>query len=318
MRLGMLLPHFGSAADADEILSFAEEVEALGFDSVWARDNLNFRPLEFEPPGHRFIDPFTILTAVAARTKRLGVGTAVLTPFRPPLVAAQLVGGLSLIAEGRFELGVGPGTPRRPWEAVGVDYDERIDRCRETVEVIRAVSGPGEQSYSGRFAQFEGVDLDPAPSPELTVWYGGASRHALDALSTYADGLMPGRCPLPVLQSYVRRHVESGRGSGAPRLAMQTLVVPAPSRSAALERLHDAGAVEAISRRWKQELTTIDDLLGAAVAGPPDDCLEQLQTLVAADVELIVLDFRLAGGSHRSQVRAFANDVASRFGTGPH
>jgi alkanesulfonate monooxygenase SsuD/methylene tetrahydromethanopterin reductase-like flavin-dependent oxidoreductase (luciferase family) len=310
VRVGLLLPHFGDTATWTGVFGFATEIESLGFDSVWARDNLDYTPHAFEPSGNHFIDPFTVLCGVAARTKRLQVGTAVLTPFRPALVTAQLIGGLCYLSQDRFVLGLGPGTPRRPWELVGLPYAERVERCRETAEVIRVLSIPGPQSYHGSFTRFDGVDLQPAPSPGLTIWYGGASTHALAALATYADGLLPGRCPLAIAKDWIARHVGEG-DTERPRLGLQTLVVLAASRKAALRRLTATGTIEAIARRWRRSFETLADLEGAVVAGPPADCAEQLAALAASGVELAVLDCRLAGDRYQPWVRALARALSA-------
>src|SRR5438309_7491925 len=91
------------------VLEFAERAEMLGFDSVWAGDAPFARP--------RF-DPLTLLAAVAARTERLIVGTAIVLPvLRHPLLFAHTVATVDRIAEGRFVLGVGAGWMQTEFDA---------------------------------------------------------------------------------------------------------------------------------------------------------------------------------------------------------
>ena len=67
MRFGLLLPHFGAFADRDRIIKGSIRAEELGFDSVWVRDHLVFKPhVQFEDPDNSFLEPFTVLTAIGA------------------------------------------------------------------------------------------------------------------------------------------------------------------------------------------------------------------------------------------------------------
>ena len=106
------------------LLAMAEQVEAAGYDSIWVGDSLLARP--------RF-EPLTLLAAVAARTHRARLGTAVLLPaLRHPLVLAHLVATVDRLAEGRLRLGVGiaPDSPavRREFEAAVVPFKQRVGR----------------------------------------------------------------------------------------------------------------------------------------------------------------------------------------------
>ncbi len=195
IEFGLLLPHFSDATSWDRLFGFAPRIEQLGYGSAWARDNLGFHGHGFELEGDFFLDPFTTLAGVAALTSTMRLGTAVLTPFRHPLVTAQLVGGLDFLSRGRFVLGVGPGTPRKPWEAVGRVYEERVAAAREMVQVLRLMSSGDVESYAGELTSFVDVKLDPPPPADLTVWYGGASNASVRAVVEYADGMLPGRCP---------------------------------------------------------------------------------------------------------------------------
>src|SRR5487761_1104126 len=146
MRIGIQLPHFSDESTQARLLDFAPRIEELGFDSVWARDNLSFKGHGFERPG-KFVDPFITLSALAALTKRVKLGTAVTVPFRHPLVTAQLVGSLSWVSRGRFELGSGPGTFREPFELTGTRFEDSNVLCRETVDELRAIARGSGAAY---------------------------------------------------------------------------------------------------------------------------------------------------------------------------
>src|SRR5882757_451147 len=136
-RLGYLLPTreriMEGVHETAPLLALAEKAEALGFDSIWVGDSLLARPRH---------DPLTLLAAVAARTRKAELGTAVLLPaLRNPVVLAQQVATLDRLSEGRFILGVGIATDvpniRAEFEAAGVPFEKRVGRLLEGLALCR-------------------------------------------------------------------------------------------------------------------------------------------------------------------------------------
>ncbi|TMJ72973.1 MAG: LLM class flavin-dependent oxidoreductase, partial [Alphaproteobacteria bacterium] len=102
-RIGYLLPTreqvMQGRPEAAPLLALAERAEGLGYDSIWVGDSILARPRH---------EPLTLLSAVAARTRKAELGTAVLLPaLRNPVVLAHGIATLDQISEGRFILGVG-------------------------------------------------------------------------------------------------------------------------------------------------------------------------------------------------------------------
>src|SRR5436853_6827251 len=98
VEFGVLIPTRESVMsgrmETGPLLTMAERAESAGFDSVWIGDSLTARPRH---------EPLTLMSAVAARTRRVRVGTAVLLPaLRPPVGLAQLVGPLARVAHGQL------------------------------------------------------------------------------------------------------------------------------------------------------------------------------------------------------------------------
>jgi alkanesulfonate monooxygenase SsuD/methylene tetrahydromethanopterin reductase-like flavin-dependent oxidoreductase (luciferase family) len=316
IEFGLLLPHFSDSTSWERLFGFAGRVEELGFASVWARDNLGFTGHGFELPGDFFLDPFTTLAAVAARTSTIGLGTAVLTPFRHPLVTAQLIGGLNFLSQGRFVLGIGPGTPRKPWEAVGRQYDERVMATKETVEILRLLSSGQSESFAGESANFTDVKLDPPPPRDLTVWYGGASNAAIRAIADYADGMLPGRCPFHRYDVAAERLRSAAAQTGrAVRLGSIPIVSVARDHQAAFDQIPLKPLLDTATARWKQPCETPADLAGALIAGDPAACIEQIQQYIDRDIELLVVDLRLSMEYFEDAVELFAAEVMPAFQT---
>ena len=108
-------------ADIHRIIDLAVLSEQMGFDSVWVGDSILARP--------RF-EALTTLAAIAARTSRVELGTAVyLTPLRHPVSLAHLVGNLDLLSGGRLLFGIGVGPQSAPvmaeYAACGADFHKR-------------------------------------------------------------------------------------------------------------------------------------------------------------------------------------------------
>ena len=172
-------------SDANLLIAMAERAEELGFDSVWVGDSLFNRP--------RF-DPLTMLAAVAARTSRVEVGTAVLIASqRHPLLLAQAVASLDRIAGGRVVLGVGAGWIPMEFEALGVPFDQREGRLRDTIAICRALWSDPAQPVTSRYWDLPAVDVLPKPVRPggPPIWVGGFGPKALRSAGRLFDGWMP-------------------------------------------------------------------------------------------------------------------------------
>src|SRR3990170_123965 len=181
VEFGVLLPTRGAVMsgrrERGPMLAMAERAEAAGLDSVWIGDSLIARPRH---------EPLTLLAAVAARTRRVRLGTGVLLPaLRNPVVLAHVVGTLDRVAEGRAILGVGiaADTPaiRKEFAAAGVPWDRRVGRFLETLEICRALWSRDNVSFTGKHFTLENVTMEPKPhrAGGPPIWIGGSGPSAL-------------------------------------------------------------------------------------------------------------------------------------------
>jgi alkanesulfonate monooxygenase SsuD/methylene tetrahydromethanopterin reductase-like flavin-dependent oxidoreductase (luciferase family) len=198
VRVGLLLPtreaHVSGRDDPARLVELAEEAERLGYDSLWAGDSPLARPR---------LDPLTLLAAVAARTEKVTVGTAVLLgALRPPVLTAHALASLDQIAAGRLVVGLGAGFPmpatEAEFEAGGVPFETRVGRLYETVRLWRMLwADPEDQGasvdFDGRHFRFSKLELFPkaARPGGPPLWLAGSSPRALHRAGTTFDGWLP-------------------------------------------------------------------------------------------------------------------------------
>lgn len=188
------------------IPDLAREVEARGFESLWVPEHTNIpvsrhtrwpgaRPGAEELPEYyrRFADPIVSLTAAAAATERLILGTGVcIVSQRDPIVLAKQVASFVELFGARFVLGVGIGWNVEEMQNHGIDPATRWERTRETVEALRVLWTREEAAYAGRHVRFEPTWVFPKPSapPEIHLG-GGFGPRLLREAARWADGWMP-------------------------------------------------------------------------------------------------------------------------------
>ena len=169
MKFGILLPtrrivmEGGEPRQFDEIISLAQTAERAGLDSVWVGDSLTAKPR---------LEPLSTLTAVAANTERVRLGTAVLLPaLRHPVHLAHQAATVDFISEGRLVLGAGVGgafnaDQRREWVHAGVNARARASRFEEVVEIVKRLTAGETLDFHGEHFSLEGVSIAPKSAQE--------------------------------------------------------------------------------------------------------------------------------------------------------
>ena len=187
------------------VVELARAAEERGFDSFWLPEHTHI-PVSRRtaPPSgqaelpeeyRRCLDPFVALTAAAAATERLRVGTGIcLVAQREPIATAKAVATLDLVSGGRFSFGVGFGWNEDEMEQHGVEYRRRRAVAREHVLAMERLWADDEASFAGEFVRFSPSWSWPKPvqQPRPPVLIGGAAGPTLFAhIAEYADGWIP-------------------------------------------------------------------------------------------------------------------------------
>ena len=177
------------AADADEVVALAELSEEVGLDLATFQDH---------PYQPAFLDTWTLLSYVAARTQRIRLSANVLNaPLRPPALLGRAAASLDLLSHGRFELGIGAGAY---WDAIAAmdgprfGPGEAVAALEEGIDVLRqmwAADQRGGVYGHGHQAGVHGAKRGPAPAHDIAIWVGALKPRMLRLIGRVADGWLP-------------------------------------------------------------------------------------------------------------------------------
>jgi F420-dependent oxidoreductase-like protein len=268
-----------------DTLTLAQHAESVGLHGVWVCDHFMPYAGDRRPAAGPVLEGWTVLTAVAARTTRVRLGTLVLgASYRHPAVLAKMAATLDHVSGGRLTLGLGAGWQPNEHSAYGIELlptAARLARFAEYVTAVRSLLREPGTTMEGEWFRLTGAVCDPPPVQRplpLLVGGGGeqrtmrvAARHA-DAWHTWADpaGLARKNAVLD------ERCHEVGRDPAAvARLTGDTLEPDEPTVAlqARLSAYAAAGADEFVLRDHRSQplpdaLRAVDRLVSAGRAAP--------------------------------------------------
>ncbi len=184
-----------AAQPAQAVVELAVLSEQWGYDLVTLQDHL-------EHPG--YLDTWTLLTWIAARTERILIGPNVLNmAIRSPVITAKSAASLDLLTGGRVVLGLGAGSPPAAGVTLGLDRRsarEAVDALEESLAVIRAswpapttgTTNAGPVHVAGRYHRLNGLLAGPPAAHPIPLWLGGARPRMLRMVGRLADGWTSG------------------------------------------------------------------------------------------------------------------------------
>ncbi len=225
MRFGVatFLTDYGIRPDA-----LGRALEERGFDSLFIAEHSHI-PVSRESPWpeggelprryYRTLDPFVALTAVAAVTTRLVLGTGIaLLPQRDVIHTAKQVASLDLVSDGRFAFGVGVGWNREEMRNHGTDPTTRGALIDEQLAALKQIWTTEQAEYHGEHVDFDPIYLWPKPvqQPHPPIYLGGESAAALRRLATYGDAWLPRAHTAPEEIVRVRKWLAEQGRDGVP------------------------------------------------------------------------------------------------------
>ena len=200
MDLGAMMFATDYSMRPDEL---ARALEERGFESMWVPEHTHIPASRISPwPGgpdlpqmywHTY-DPFVALTAAAAVTTNLKLGTGIcLMIERDPITTAKEVASLDLISNGRFIFGIGGGWNAEEMEDHGTNFKRRWRILRENILAMKAIWTEDEPEFHGRYVNFDKMWAWPKPAqrPHPPILMGGDGPTTFDRVLEYCDGWMP-------------------------------------------------------------------------------------------------------------------------------
>jgi probable F420-dependent oxidoreductase len=189
MKVGLILPMSDDGEGTPswpEVRDLARQAEAGGADSVWVYDHLLLR---FDGPATGIHEAWTLLSAVAAATDRVELGTIVLaTSFRSPTLLAKMATTLDAISGGRLILGVGCGWHEPEYTAFGFPFDHRVARFEESIQIIGPLLREGSVTFVGAYHRVEAcVILPRGPRSRIPLLVAAKGPRMLRLTATHAD-----------------------------------------------------------------------------------------------------------------------------------
>jgi probable F420-dependent oxidoreductase len=224
MEFGLMMFPSDEAVDP---VTLGRAAEDAGFESLFFPEHTHI-PASRESawPGgdelpceySHLYDPFVALSAVAARTERLRIGTGIcLVVERDPITLAKEVASLDRLSGGRFELGIGAGWNREEMRHHGTDPRVRMAVMRERVLAMREIWTRDEPEFHGEHVDFDPLWSWPKPvqQPHPPVLVGGDGPTVFDRVLEYGDAWFPNTRDIEGLPRRIaelrRRGAEAGR-----------------------------------------------------------------------------------------------------------
>jgi len=327
VKIGLSLPNRGvlfGAISVDEILELSEIADRTeAFDSVWVGDSLIAKPR---------LEAVATLSAIAARTTRVRLGTACMASFvyRNPIIFAIQWATLDVLSRGRALLcacmgasgGEGMGEARNEVQVLGFHPKERVSRFEEGIEVVRRLLNEAPVTHAGAHYRFEDLTLEPRPVQRpFPVWV--ANEPNLDKpdladrqcrrVASLGDGWMTDGGPTPAVFAarwqLLSRHLrDAGRDPNAFPTSYHMMI----NINDDARRAWDDGV--GFLTRYYGPLR--DDFLRIwLAAGPAEDVAARIQAYVDAGCRLPIL--RFAAWDAPVQIRRFLDAVYPRLKAAP-
>ena len=306
-----------------DYIEFNVEAEALGYRSAFCVEH-HFTG------GGQISATLNLLTWLAARTRTLRVGTAVMVlPWHNPVLLAEQAATLDLLSGGRLDLGIGKGYRWNEFNGFRVPMAEAQARFDETLEIMKKAWTSTERfSFKGHWWQFDDILVEPKPAaqPYPQLWMAAGSAESIrKTVACGANLLLDQFASVEVTGERIALYRAEVEASGRPfdplsvALARDVYVAKDEAdRQAALARA--AGV-----RRRTIEVSRAPDRSGgshilayehddagnhAALYGTPDEILKKLEALRKAGVTYVLANF---GGGSRESLRRFAREIVPAF-----
>ncbi|HVX75957.1 MAG TPA: TIGR03619 family F420-dependent LLM class oxidoreductase [Bradyrhizobium sp.] len=270
--------------DARKLVEYGVRVEELGYDSVWVWDHM----LLGVEPNFPIIDSLTALTGIAARTKRIKMGTGILVlPLRNAVALAKQLSSMDQLSEGRLIMGMASGWYKREFDALGIPFEKRGKIMDENLEIMQRLWT--EAMVSGEYMRYKISKAVMYPKPaqsHLPILIGGYADPVLKRAALRGDGwLTYFYRPADFKKSWdkiVAFAKEGGKDPSTLLNASQLPIMIGKSRQAV-----EADMMDWLNKEWDFPANS-DCSRESAIMGSVDECVAQLKEHLAVGVQKII------------------------------
>jgi F420-dependent oxidoreductase-like protein len=306
IKFGLFLPQVG--IDFGVIKERVQLADRLGLHSVWFVDHMWSRGL----PDLDQLEAWTLMSATAAITERLGIGSLVLcNSYRQPALVAKMLASLDNVSNGRALLGLGAGWMEEEYRAYGYPFPSarvRIEQLEEALAIIKLMLIEPRASFQGKYYAVDEAVNNPKPvqKPHPPILIGGAGEKRL--LRVVAEHANIWNCPntaaqvLPHKLEVLKRHCEAiGRDPQTIEVSEQCVMILGRDEKDLRQKRQFA----------KQALGSVFDIDKTALQGTPDQLIEAIQNRSRQGVSLFTTLF---GDLNQPEtLELFATKVAPAF-----
>jgi alkanesulfonate monooxygenase len=293
--------------DPKALIEYGEKVEALGYDSLWVWDHV----LLGVEPNFPIMDSLTTLTTIAARTKRIKLGTGILVlPLRNPVALAKQLATMDQFSNGRMIMGMASGWYKREFDALGVPFDKRGKLMDQSLEILNRLwtENKVDGDYTGHKISAAVMYPKPVQKPRMPVLIGGYVDRVLQRAGAVGDGWLTYFYePHNFTKSWNKVRAaakEVGKDPDKLLNASQLPIMVGASKDAVRAEM-----VDWLNKEWDFPANS-DCSRESAILGSVDDCVAQLKEHLAVGVQKIIF----VPYKYRSdQVETIAREIIPRL-----
>ena len=295
----------------DSVRDLWRHLDASGWDAACVTDH--FMPNTPERTGD-MLECWTTLSALAAETKRLRIGTIVLgNTYRHPAVLAKMTAQLDIISGGRLICGLGAAWQQNEHEAYGIPFytvGERLARLDEACHVLKSLWTQERSTFKGRFYQLSDAPLSPKPvqrpHPELMIG-GGGEKVTLKIVARHADhwNVWGGPEVLARKGALLDGYCREAKRDPKSLMRSANMALLFSEDRAEIDRLYTG-----LTKRFGMADAVARDTMLAGSAGEIRDKLGRLR---AAGVETLFLPTLFMGKDARPALDRFMKEIAPQF-----
>lgn len=257
----VLSTSFSTVAHLTELAPVADDTgwEAMSFSDHVANPEQISTPYPYTDNGERRWQPFTdwpdplvMVGALSTITRRLRFTNNIFVlPMRNPFLVAKAIGTAAVVSNNRLTLAVGVGWSKDEFQLLQQDFHTRGKRTDEMVEILRLLWSGEMVEYHGKHYDFNRLEMNPAPSAQVPIWFGGISEPAMRRAARIGDGWVTDLQPSDEIIASIQQIQQWRKEYGRDHLPFEVMATPSDAFTLdAYKKLEDHGVTHILTQPW--------------------------------------------------------------------